>query len=70
MVNEIIESAAVTNVISETLNDTILVFNWQLPNPTNGDIQSYTIRITFYDGGSIREESVTDRNFTATGLSK
>ena len=59
-----------TNVISETLNDTILILNWQLPNPTNGDIQSYIVRITLYDGGNIREESITDRTFIATGLSK
>ena len=57
-------------MISEILNDTILVFNWQLPNPTNGDIQSYTVRITPYDGGSMEEESVMDRIYIATNLSE
>ena len=58
------------NVDSETPNNTTLVLHWQLPEPTNGDILHYIIRVTVHDdGNAILQENVINTTFTATNLS-
>ncbi len=58
----------VKNVESETPDNTTLVLNWQPPDPTNGDILNYTVKIRVNDGDVII--TVTNTTFTATNLSK
>ncbi len=63
----------VRNVISGTPDNSTLVLNWQPPDPTNGDILNYIVRITlnFNDKNIIvAEEVVTNTTFIATNLGK
>ena len=66
-------STAVRNVISQTPDNTTLVFTWQPPDTTNGDILHYIVRITFHKNNTvIVNETVmeTETSFTADNLSK
>ncbi len=62
----------VRNVKSETPDNTTLVLNWQPPEPTNGDILNYTVRVTLNARNDviIAERNATNTSFTATNLSK
>lgn len=61
----------VKNVDSEPQDNRTLVLNWQPPAPTNGDILTYTVRISFYGNDDVvSEENVTRPTYTATNLSK
>ncbi len=68
----VIGSTVVRNVGSETPDNTTLVLNWLPPDPTNGDILNYTVRVTLNASNDVTivEENVTATSFTATNLSK
>ena len=66
-------STVVRNVVSETPDNTTLILSWQPPEPTNGDILSYTVRISLDISNNIiiiGEWSVMPTSFTASSLSK
>ncbi len=63
----------VRNVDSETPDNTTLVLNWQPPDPTNGELLNYIVRITVNINSNdviITQESVSETSFTATSFSK
>ena len=66
-------STVVRNVDSEISNiNMTLVLNWHPPDPTNGDILYYLVKITLNinNGIIITEERVMDTAFLATSLGK
>ena len=66
-------STAVRNVIPQTPDNTTLVFTWQPPYTTNGDILHYIVRITFHENNTVIVDDIVMTelmSFTADNLSK
>ena len=66
-------ATVVRNMESEAPDNTTLVLTWQPPDPTNGDILNYIVRITVNINGNdviITQESVSETNYRATTFSK
>ena len=64
-------STAVRDVASNAPNNSALTLNWQTPEPSNGDILHYVVRVTRHDDDAVlMEGNATSTQFTVTNLSK
>ena len=65
------ESSAIRSLTSNLPDGSTLVLNWQPPDSPNGDILSYTVKITRHsDGVRTIEQNVMSTTFTTTSLSE
>ena len=70
---QITVSSAVRNLALQTPDNTTLVFTWQSPGTTNGDLLHYIVRIAFHKNNSVIVDGTvmeTETSFTADNLSK